>query len=119
MVFVRLSTRLAQWPGPLTAIFLMLKFRSDFRKVFWAATLPAFVLVTLLGAFVREPSRVSPSAENRPRLHWKELKYFSRAFWFVVTIGGVFTLARFSEAFLLLRARSLGLGDDYVPIVLV
>jgi MFS family permease len=105
--------------GPLSAIFLMLKFRGDFRKVFWAATLPAFVSVMLLGALVREPSGASPAGQARPRLHWKELKHFSRSFWFVVTIGGVFTLARFSEAFLLLRAKSLGLGNDYVPFVLV
>jgi MFS family permease len=105
--------------GPLSAMFLMVEFKGEFRLVFWAAVLPAFVSVSVLTFFVREPSVPKASSSARPRLNWRELSHFSRAFWFVVVIGAAFTLARFSEAFLLLRAKNVGLGDDYVPLVLV
>lgn len=105
--------------GPLTAICLMLAFKGDFRRVFWVAVLPAFVAVGLLALFVREPPDSKKPLNVRPQFRWWELQHFSPAFWFVVAIGAVFTLARFSEAFLVLRASNLGLGNNYVPLVLV
>jgi MFS family permease len=105
--------------GPLSSIVLMLAFKGDFRRVFWIAVLPAFASVALLGLAVEDPS-IPPTQNNlRPRLHWNELRHFSRVFWGIVAVGAVFTLARFSEAFLILRANSLGLNNDYVPLVLV
>lgn len=105
--------------GPLTAICLMLAFKGDFRRVFWVAVLPAFVAVGLLALFVREPPDSKKPLNVRPQFRWWEPQHFSPAFWFVVAIGAVFTLARFSEAFLVLRASNLGLGNNYVPLVLV
>jgi len=105
--------------GPLGAVCLMLVFEGNFRIVFWIAVLPALISVALLGLFVQEPPDSLKRVKVRPRLHWHEVRYFSQAFWFVVAIGAVFTLARFSEAFLILRAKSVGLGNDYVPFVLV
>lgn len=105
--------------GPLGAICLMLVFQGSFRKVFWIAVLPAFFSVGCLAIFVHEPPDSLKRQKSRPEVHWQELRYFSRPFWFVVAIGAVFTLARFSEAFLILRAKSVGLGNDYVPLVLV
>lgn len=105
--------------GPLAAICLMLAFKGDFRRVFWVAVLPAFVAVGLLALFVHEPPDSKKPLKVRPQFRWWELQHFSPAFWFVVAIGAVFTLARFSEAFLVLRASNLGLGNNYVPLVLV
>ena len=105
--------------GPLAAICLMLAFKGDFRRVFWVAVLPAFVAVGLLALFVHEPPDSKKPLKVRPQVRWWELQHFSPAFWFVVAIGAVFTLARFSEAFLVLRASNLGLGNNYVPLVLV
>jgi len=109
--------------GPLAAIGLMLAFHGDFRRVFWLAVIPAFVSVGLLITFVHEPTGsgkpLGLRIKSRPEFRWRELQRFPRPFWFVVAIGAVFTLARFSEAFLILRASSLGLGNDYVPLVLV
>ena len=105
--------------GPLGAICLMLVFEGSFRKVFWIAVLPAFFSVGCLAIFVHEPPDSLKRQKSRPQVHWQELRYFSRPFWFVVAIGAVFTLARFSEAFLILRAKSVGLSNDYVPLVLV
>jgi MFS family permease len=105
--------------GPLGAMGLMLAFKGDFRRVFWVAVLPACVSVGLLLLFVHEPPDSVKPLKVRPQFRWRELQHFSPAFWFVVVIGAVFTLARFSEAFLVLRASNLGLGNDYVPLVLV
>ena len=105
--------------GPLGAIFLMLAFAGDFRKVLWVAVVPALICVALLVFFVHEPPDSARPRMVRPQLRWQELGYFPRAFWFVVFIGAVFTLARLSEAFLILRASNLGLSNDYVPLALV
>jgi MFS family permease len=105
--------------GPLGAIVLMLVFAGDFRKVFWVAVVPAFFSLALLALFVHEPADSAKPRKLRARLHWQELLHFPVAFWFVVATGTVFTLARFSEAFLILRASNLGLRNDYVPLALV
>jgi len=105
--------------GPLAAFGLMLAFQGDFRRVFWLAVLPAFVSVGLLVLFVQEPRGSVKPLQRRPKFRWQELQRFSPSFWFVVAIGAVFTLARFSEAFLILRASNLGLANNYVPLVLV
>jgi MFS family permease len=105
--------------GPLTAMALMMAFNGDFRKVFWLAVLPGFASVAVLGLSVHEPPALLKENMVRPRLHWRELRNFSQAFWIIVAVGAVFTFARFSEAFLILRANSLGLNNDYVPLVLV
>ena len=104
--------------GPLLGIGLMLVWGGDFRTVFWFALIPAFVAVMILVFGVQEPAT---SAERRPavRLQWPTLQEMGKAYWFVVAVGGVFTLARFSEAFLILRAQQLGLADSYAPLVLV
>jgi MFS family permease len=105
--------------GPLSAVALMVAFKGDFRRVFWIAVLPAFASVVLLVLFVHEPASGSRQGTRALRLHWTELRHFSRTFWIVVATGAVFTLARFSEAFLVLRASNLGLNNDFVPLVLV
>jgi predicted MFS family arabinose efflux permease len=87
--------------------------------VFWVATIPAVIAVIALVIGVQEPAPSGPAKAKRPALKWSDLKTFSRDYWWVVAIGGVFTLARFSEAFLVLRAQSIGLSASYVPVVMV
>jgi len=103
--------------GPLIAIALMWFTGNRFRIVFWAAVLPAFLAVGLLGIGVREPDQASRSA--RFPLHVSELRQLAPNFWLVVVITAVFTLARFSEAFLILRAQNVGLPIALAPAVLV
>lgn len=105
--------------GPLLGIVLMLAFNGDFRTVFWFAVIPAFLCVALLIAGVREPARHERGANARDALRWSALRQVGGAYWHVVIVGGVFTLARFSEAFLILRARDFGLADAYAPAVLI
>jgi MFS family permease len=106
--------------GPLLAIGLMLLFAGDFRTVFWFAVIPAAAAVLLLAYGVKEPDRSAtvPRASTAP-VAWGSLREFERDFWLVVVVGGVFTLARFSEAFLILRAQERGLPDTFAPLVLV
>jgi MFS family permease len=104
--------------GPILAIVLMAWTHGNFRIVFWVATIPAVISVFALIAGVHEPAEPA-KAKSRPALRWSDLRTFSREYWWVVAIGGIFTLARFSEAFLVLRAQSIGLSAAWVPAVMV
>ena len=104
--------------GPLLAIGLMLLWANDFRAVFWVAVIPAVLAVALLAVGVREPA-ARPAAPRRNPISRANLARLSRAYWWVVGIGAVFTLARFSEAFLVLRIQQGGLPIAYAPLVLV
>ena len=105
--------------GPLLAIGLMLLWAGDFRMVFWFAVIPAVIAVLLLMFGVKEPGTGTARRNPVSPIRWKTLRDFGGAYWWVVAAGGVFTLARFSEAFLILRAQQLGLPDTYAPLVLV
>ena len=104
--------------GPLLAVGLMLTWADDFRAVFWVAIIPGVLAVALLFFGVQEPTRHPREKPVNP-IHWRELKRLSRAYWWVAAIGAIFTLARFSEAFLVLRAQQGGLPMAWVPLVLV
>ena len=106
--------------GPLLAILLMALLVSDIRVVFWFAVIPALLAVILLVLGVREPDRPAAApAGGRPPIRLAQLKALGGAFWAVVAVGSVLTLARFSEAFLVLKAYDVGLGLALVPIVMV
>lgn len=105
--------------GPILAMLLMLLSGDDFRLVFWVAVVPAFVAVAVILFGVREPD-VEPSAEPRRfPIRRDQLRRLDATFWGVVALASVLTLARFSEAFLLLRAQSVGVPDAYAPLVLI
>lgn len=93
--------------GPLLAVGLMLMWANDFRAVFWIAVVPGFLAVILLIIGIKEPSRRSTEKRTNP-IRRDNLKRLSPAYWWVVTIGAVFVLARFSEAFLVLKAQKSG-----------
>ena len=104
--------------GPLLAVGLMLLWANDFRAVFWVAVIPAFMAVALLIFGVREPAQIAGVKRTNP-IHWNNLKRLSASYWWVVAIGAIFTLARFSEAFLVLRAQQSGMPLALVPLVMV
>ncbi|MBZ4185250.1 MFS transporter [Thermomonas sp. RSS23] len=104
--------------GPLLAVGLMLLWANDFRAVFWVAVIPGLLAVALLLLGVREPA--APNAEKRRNpIRRDNLERLSGAYWWVVAVGAVFTLARFSEAFLVLRAQQSGIALALVPLVMV
>lgn len=105
--------------GPLLAILLMLATANSFVTVFWIAVIPAFLSFVLIAVAVREPDRPAGLREVKAPLSRAELSRLSGDYWWVVIIAAAFTLARFSEAFLVLRAQSVGLAVALVPAVLV
>jgi MFS family permease len=105
--------------GPLLAIVLMTWFANNIRAVLWIAVAPAFIAVALLVICLREPTRAAADRPARVTLTLADARRLPRRYWFVVLLGAVFTLARFSEAFLVLRAQDAGLGLGYVPLVMV
>jgi MFS family permease len=104
--------------GPLLAVGLMLLWANDFRAVFWVAVVPGLLAVGLLWFGVQEPEHRQVSARKNP-LRWANLARLSTSYWWVVAIGAVFTLARFSEAFLILRAQQGGMPIALIPLVMV
>ena len=104
--------------GPLAAVALMFAFANDIRSVFWVALVPAIIAV-LLVIFGLEDRRTDMTARPRMPVRKADIRQFSRPFWGIVAIGVVFTLARFSEAFLILKASAEGLPLALAPLVLV
>ena len=104
--------------GPLLATGLMLLWANDFRAVFWIAVIPGLMAVALLAWGVREPQRHSSDKRTNP-IKRDNLRRLGAAYGWVVALGAIFTLARFSEAFLVLRAQQLGVAMAWVPLVMV
>ena len=104
--------------GPLIGVVLMLVWSNDFRAVFWVAVVPGALAVALLLLGVREPVRQVGERRRNP-IRRDNLARLDGAYWSVVLIGAVFTLARFSEAFLVLRAQQTGIPMALVPLVMV
>lgn len=103
--------------GPLLAVAAMMWFADNFRAVFWLAVIPAFCAVGLLVFGVREPE---PSArgEDEPRLRLADARRLPAAYWWIVGVAAAMTLARFSEAFLVLRAQDVGMDAASAPWVM-
>src|SRR5258705_3480572 len=105
--------------GPLLAIALMWWTADNLKAVFWIAVVPAFLSLALILLAVEEPARPPGSSRTENPLSVEAIKRLGPVYWRVVTVGVVFTLARFSEAFLILRAQNVGLSLMWVPAVLV
>ncbi len=104
--------------GPLAAAGLMLLSAGNFRLVFWLAFIPALLCVLLLVFGLREPERQNKTARGNP-IRRENLKRLGPAYWWIVVIGAAFCLARFSEAFLVLKAQESGIAIALVPLVMV
>jgi MFS family permease len=105
--------------GPLLAVAFMIWLANDIKAVLWVAVLPAFIAVFLLIVGVHEPESLDHAAAHRNLLTLNNAKRLRLRYWLVVALGAVFTLARFSEAFLILRAQDVGLAIGYVPVIMI
>ena len=105
--------------GPLLAVALMALYADNFRAVFWWALAPAALAVLLIVVGVREPDGTKATAKRGWPIRTAELRRMSPAYWMVIAIGVVFTLARFSQAFLVLKAQAEGLALVLIPLVFV
>ncbi|WP_201326263.1 MFS transporter [Burkholderia sp. E168m23] len=104
--------------GPLLAVVIMLMWRDDFRLAFWLAVIPGVLAVALLAVGIDEPAR-APGEKRVNPVRREVVAQLGARYWWVVAVGGVFALARFSEAFLVLRAMSSGVPVALVPLVMV
>ncbi|WP_238321254.1 MFS transporter [Thioclava atlantica] len=105
--------------GPLLAIGLMWLFADNLRNVFWVAVIPAFLSLALILFVVHEPARPANRRAVRNPLSRAELRHLGSIYWWVVAVATLFTMARFSEAFLILRAEETGVPIMLVPLVFV
>ena len=104
--------------GPLLAVALMFLWDNDFQSIFWVAAIPAVLSIALLGFGLKEPRTAVVQKRTNP-LRRENLKKLSAAYWWVVAIGSIFTLARFSEAFLVLRAQQMAIPLFAIRLVMV
>jgi MFS family permease len=104
--------------GPLAAMALILLTANSYTTVFWVAVIPAFIAFGLLLIGVEEPNR-HVDVDQKSRLRLGDLRRFEKPFWMVVVVSTVLALARFSEAFLILRAQSVGLPVALAPVIMI
>ncbi|MEN6365844.1 MAG: MFS transporter [Thermoguttaceae bacterium] len=104
--------------GPLAAIAMLGLWSDDIRRVFWAAVIPAFAAVAILVWGVQEP-RDRTAIDSHTPLRWRDVRRLGSRFWVVAAVGVVFSLARFSEAFLVLRAGDAGVSVTWIPLTFV
>lgn len=105
--------------GPALALIFMVVFADNLRSVMWIGVVPGVLAVATLATYVHEPNRDPAGGGVRPPLRLADARRLPVRFWLVVLLGAVFTLARFSEAFLVLRAEDVGLSLGYVPLVMI
>jgi MFS family permease len=104
--------------GPILAILGMYLLADNIRTVLWIAVIPAFVAVFILAVGVEEP-KIPPNQPSASRPKILQTQYFSKSYWQLVGIAGLLMLARFSDAFLIIKAKSIGLPLTLIPLVLV
>ncbi|EGT0661531.1 MFS transporter [Citrobacter werkmanii] len=104
--------------GPLLAVGLMLLWNNDFHTIFWVAVIPGVLSIALLWFGLSEPKTPVTDKRTNP-LRRENLKKLNAAYWWVVGLGALFTLARFSEAFLVLRAYQMDIPLFAIPLVMV
>lgn len=104
--------------GPLLAMLFMMLLADDIRAVLWIAVIPAFISVAILAFGVKEPEH-HHNPNGKPPFRICDIRHAGNAYWQLVAIAGILTLARFSEAFLVLKAQAIGLPIALVPMVMV
>ena len=105
--------------GPLLAVLLLFLYQGDIELVLWVAVVPALLAVLLIVVGIEEPKARLRSKPARSPLSFKILNEFSGRYRWVVALGALFTMARFSEAFLVLRAAQIGLAVTWIPLAMV
>jgi len=103
--------------GPLFAVGAMMLFANNIQSVLWVGVAPGIIAVALLVGGVKEPDQVGSGSSKRIRM--ADLKLLEQGYWLIVGLGAIFTLARFSEAFLILRGQQAGIPLAYLPVVFI
>ncbi|MBI2572010.1 MAG: MFS transporter [Candidatus Schekmanbacteria bacterium] len=105
--------------GPALAVLCLGMFSQNVTATLWIAVIPAFLAVGVLVLFVREPACAAAKGPARLPLSRAEVRRLPGAFWRVIGLAASFSLARFGEAFLVLRGADVGLSLRFVPLALV
>jgi MFS family permease len=105
--------------APLAAIVLLMTFTEDLRMVMWIAVIPAAICMVILILGVEEPKNLVSKRKTGFPLKKENIKKLTKPFWIVVISASFLTMARFSDAFMLLKARDVGLSIGWIPVVLV
>jgi MFS family permease len=105
--------------GPLAAVALMALSGDDFRLVFWIALLPGFASIAVLLLGVREPPNPPREGSRSPPIRRRQLAQLRAPLWWAIAIAAIFSLARFSPAFLVLKAHAVGIDAAFVPFIFV
>jgi len=105
--------------GPLLAMLLLYLYNDNLKAVLWFAVAPAALTVILILTGIQEPKPNIGQTHFRSPLKLNNLSLFKISYWRIVIIGAIFTLARFSEAFLVLKAQQSGLSFTLVPLAMV
>ncbi len=105
--------------GPLFAMGLMIWTFNDYRTVFWVAVIPALIVLLIIVFAIKEPARAKATEKKPFPLQTSQLKLLSPVFWIVTLVASLLTLARFSEAFLIMRGDNIGLGVAFAPAILI
>lgn len=103
--------------GPILAVLLMLSFSGGLRAAMWVAVIPAVLAVLVVALLVREPEQKQATTREPP--DWGKARELPARYWLIVAVGAIFTAARFSDSFLVLRARDIGLSASYAPMIMV
>nr|WP_200892490.1 MFS transporter [Aliterella atlantica] len=105
--------------GPIVATILLAVSRQNTRLVFWAAMIPAFLAVGLLIWGIQAPPFAQPSSKSKASgLRWQSLQQLGVNYWHLVVVVCLFNLGNSSDAFLLLKAKDVGISFTAVPLVL-
>ena len=104
--------------GPLLAIGAMLLFSNNIHAVLWIAVIPAFIALAILVVGVKEPE-THHRKKIKVRIKISDIRKVGSAYWQLVTIAGIFTFAKFSDAFLILKAQDVGFSITFVPFIMV
>jgi MFS family permease len=104
--------------GPLAASALLFTSSQNFRLIFWTALAPAGLAVILLATGIREPKASQAKSPANP-INMAALRGLGKQYWALVLVAFVFNLGNSSDAFLLLKAQTVGISAPHIPLVLV
>src|SRR4051812_30874000 len=98
--------------GPLIAFALLRWAGLSLRTVFWLAAIPGAIAVVVAVVAVREVAKHTPTGKKA-----ELASHMGGRFWAFLIVVFIFTLGNSTDAFLLLRAKELGVPVALAPIL--
>lgn len=105
--------------GALAASICMLASHNSYRVVFIVAVIPALISLWICISFITNPSPEKDNGKNKKLWNVKDIHLLPKEFWFLLIITLFIMVARFSEAFLTLRAKELSWPLAMLPVLII